>query len=337
MYKNILSIFFSFFCQAYYLFGPGSIMQLINNIDKFKTKYKNPVITIGNFDGVHLGHQALLHEVIEKAEELNGTSMAMTFEPHPTRVLKPDYYLPLITLYEQKVELIEKSGIDVLVCLPFNRKFASITANDFIDNLLLETIAIKAIVVGKDYSFGKNREGNIHLLKKYASQKGFEVIVSNWIPVSGNCPVRISSTKIRELVLDGKVAEVPQLLGRFYQIRGIVVPGRNRGGRLLCCPTANINLKDELCPKRGVYAVIVECLNCKYKGVANIGYSPTFTDQQFTVEVHILNFNKDIYEQQIRVNFITRIRDEKKFFNINELAEQIKKDIKKADAILPEP
>ena len=110
MYKNILIIFFSFFCQAYYLFGPGSIMQLINNIDNFKIKYKNPVITIGNFDGVHLGHQALLHEVIEKAEELNGTSMVMTFEPHPTRVLKPDYYLPLITLYEQKVELIEKSG-----------------------------------------------------------------------------------------------------------------------------------------------------------------------------------------------------------------------------------
>ncbi|MCD6225110.1 MAG: bifunctional riboflavin kinase/FAD synthetase [Deltaproteobacteria bacterium] len=311
-------------------------MRLINNIKNFNTKYKNPVITIGNFDGVHLGHQALLHEVIEKADELNGTSMAMTFEPHPMRVLKSDRYLPLITLYEQKIELIEKSGIDVLICLPFNRQFASIAADDFIDNLLLDTIGIKAILVGKDYTFGKNRVGNINLLKKHASQKGFEVIVSNWIPVSGNCPLRISSTKIRKLVLDGKIEEARQLLGRFYQIRGVVVPGRNRGGRLLGCPTANINLRDELCPKMGVYAVIVECLNYKYKGVANIGYSPTFTDQRFTVEVHILNFNENIYKQQIRVNFIKHIRDEKKFSNINELSKQIKKDIKKADELLPD-
>ena len=336
MYEHVLNIFFYFFCQAYYLLGSGIIMQLINNIKNFNTKYKNPVITIGNFDGVHLGHQALLHEVIEKADELNGTSMAMTFEPHPMRVLKSDRYLPLITLYEQKIELIEKSGIDVLICLPFNREFASITADDFIDNLLLETIGIKAIVVGKDYTFGKGRVGNINLLKKYASEKGFEVIVSNWIPVSGNCPARISSTKIRELVLDGKIEEARQLLGRFYQIRGMVVPGRDRGGRLLGCPTANINLKDELCPKMGVYAVIVECLNYKYKGVANIGYSPTFTDQQFTVEVHILNFNENIYEQQIRVNFIKRIRNEKKFSTINELSKQIKKDIKKEDELLPD-
>jgi len=311
-------------------------MQLINSIENFKTKYKNPVITIGNFDGVHLGHKALLDEVIKKADELNGTSMAMTFEPHPKRVLKYDCYLPLITLYEQKIELFEKSGIDVLICVPFNKQFASISADEFINNLLLETIGIKAIVVGKDYTFGKNRVGNINLLKKNASQKGFEVIVSNWIPVSGNGPVRISSTKIRKLVLDGKIEEAQQLLGRFYQIRGMVVPGRNRGGRLLGCPTANINLKDELCPKRGVYAVIVECMNGKYKGVANIGYSPTFIDQQFTVEVHILNFNKDIYKQQIKVNFIKRIRDEKKFSNINELSEQIKKDIQKANELQPD-
>ena len=311
-------------------------MQLISNIKDFKTKCKNPVITIGNFDGVHLGHQALLHEVIKKADEINGTSMAMTFEPHPKRVLKSDRHLPLITLYEQKIELFEKSGIDVLVCIPFNRQFASISADEFINNLLLETIGIKAIVIGKDYTFGKNRAGNINLLKQYASQKGFEVIVSNWIPVSGSCPVRISSTKIRELVLDGKIEEAQQLLGRFYQIRGIVVQGRGRGGKLLGCPTANINLKDELCPKMGVYAVIVECLNDKYKGVANIGYSPTFTDQQFTVEVHILDFNKDIYKQQIKVNFVKRIRDEKKFANISELSKQIKTDIHKAEELLPD-
>lgn len=310
-------------------------MQVVDNIKNLKNKYKNPVITIGNFDGIHLGHQALLHAVMEKADKIDGTSMVMTFEPHPMRVLRSDQYLPLITLFEQKTELIEKLGIDVLICIPFTKQFASITADDFIDKLLLKLIGIKAIVVGKDYTFGKNRKGNVDLLKTHGLSKNFEVIVSNWIPVSGDHPLRISSTKIRELVLAGQVEETRQLLGRFYQIRGKVTPGRNRGGRLLGCPTANIELKDELCPKMGVYAVIVECTYGKFKGVANIGYSPTFSDQQFTVEAHLLNFNKNIYEQQIRINFIKRIRSEKKFANINELSNQIQNDIQKADDLLP--
>lgn len=305
-------------------------MELIKHIDTIEKPYKNAVITIGNFDGVHIGHQALFHEVIEKADTIDGTSIVMTFEPHPVRVLKQNGHLPLITLYEQKIELIENSGVDVLICVPFTEEFAAISAKTFVEDILLKSIGMKAIVVGKDYTFGRNREGDIDLLKTYANNLGFEVVVADWIQTSKNWPGRISSTRTRELVEEGKVDEAQKLLGRYYQIRGVVTTGRNRGGRLLGFPTANITLHDELCPKNGVYAVAVDCMGEIFQGVANIGYSPTFDDNVFSVEVHILDFNENIYGQKIRVDFVKRIRDEKKFSNISKLSDQIKKDIVKA-------
>ncbi len=308
-------------------------MELIEQIEKITKPYKNAVVTIGNFDGVHLGHQALFQKVIEKSKEINGPSVAVTFEPHPMRVLKKNDHPPLITLYEQKKELIESSGIDVLICIPFSKDFAALTATEFVEDLLVSRIGMKAIVVGEDYTFGKDREGNLDLLKKFSMHLGFEVVVVNWIQLT-DWPDRISSTRIRKLVMEGKLAEAQKLLGRYYQIRGIVASGRNRGGRLLGFPTANINLHDELCPKTGVYAVTVEHMDKNYKGVANIGYSPTFEDRVFTVEVHILDFDKDLLGLKIRVNFIKRLRDEIKFSSISDLSEQIKKDIGKARTIL---
>jgi riboflavin kinase/FMN adenylyltransferase len=309
-------------------------MDLVEHIDKIEKPYNKAVITIGNFDGVHIGHQALFHEVIEKADAIDGTSIVMTFEPHPVRVLKQNGHPPLITLYEQKVELIESSGIDVLICVPFTLEFAAISAKDFVEDILLTRIGMKAIVVGEDYTFGKDRKGNIKLLQTYAKNHGFEVIVADWILTLNKRRDRISSTRTRELVMAGRVTEAQKLLGRYYQIRGVVTTGRNRGGRLLGFPTANIILQDELSPKTGVYAVTVELESNIHKGVANIGYSPTFDDHIFTVEVHILDFNENIYDRKIRVNFIQRIRDEKKFSNISELSDQIKKDIVKARNIL---
>ena len=309
-------------------------MELIKHIDKIEKPYKNAVITIGNFDGVHLGHQALFHEVIEKAEAINGTSIVLTFEPHPVRVLKQNGNLSLITIYAQKIELIENSGVDVLICVPFTKEFATISAKAFVQDVLLKSIGMKAIVVGKDYTFGKNREGNIDLLKIYAKNLGFEVIVADWIHTSKNWPGRISSTRTRELIMEGKVDEAQKLLGRYYQIRGEVTTGRNRGGKLLGFPTANIIPENELCPKNGIYAVTVEYSGKIYQGVANIGFSPTFDDHIFSVEVHILDFNENIYGKKIRVNFVQRIRGEKKFSSISELSDQIKKDIVKARNIL---
>jgi riboflavin kinase/FMN adenylyltransferase len=309
-------------------------MKIIDGLKNISQPFKNAVITIGNFDGVHIGHQALFHEVIEKAAAIDGTSIAMTFEPHPLRVLQKNSLPPLITVYEQKNELIGRTGIDVLICIPFTREFAALSAEEFIKDLLVTKIGLRVIVVGKDYTFGRNREGNLSVLKSYASELGYEVIVADWIKAEREVTDRISSTKIRELIMAGEVEPARKMLGRHYQIRGLVVKGRDRGGKLLGIPTANINLQDELCPKTGIYAVTVEHHQQLYKGVANIGYSPTFDDNQFTVEVHLLNFSETIYDQKIRVNFIQRIRDEKKFAGIADLKEQIHEDIKTASKIL---
>ncbi|MFO7716798.1 bifunctional riboflavin kinase/FAD synthetase [Desulfosarcina sp.] len=309
-------------------------MEIIQDIETIKEPFPSAVITIGNFDGVHIGHQALFHEVLERADALGGTAIAMTFEPHPIRVITRNGHPPLITLYEQKTELIEKAGIDVLICIPFTMDFAALSARIFVEDILVRRIGMKAIVVGQDYTFGNRREGNVKLLKRYAEELDFEVIVADWIQSSTVDNDRISSTAIRELVMDGQMEKAGKMLGRDYQIRGTVAHGRDRGGKLLGIPTANINLQDELCPKVGVYAVIVQYDGQRYSGVANIGYSPTFDDHVFTVEVHILDFKKDLYNQTIMVNFVQRLRDEKKFSGIAELVEQIKQDIGDAREIL---
>lgn len=309
-------------------------MKIIQDIETIQEPFKSAVITIGNFDGVHIGHQALFHEVIELADAMDGTAIAITFEPHPIRVITRNGHPPLITLYEQKAELIEKTGIDVLICIPFTMDFATISARSFVEDILVRRIGMKAIVVGQDYTFGNKREGNVALLKRYADEMGFKVVVADWIQSSTVDNDRISSTAIRELVSDGQMEKAGRMLGRNYQIRGTVAHGRDRGGKLLGIPTANINLYDELCPKAGVYAVIVNHDGMRYQGVANIGYSPTFDDHVFTVEAHILDFKKDIYGQKIMVNFVQRLRDEKKFANISELVDQIRQDIADAREIL---
>ncbi len=308
-------------------------MQIIENFEKIKKPFKNSVITIGNFDGVHTGHQHLFKKVLKIADKIDGTAIAITFKPHPARVLKNNIYLPLITLYEQKTELIAKAGIDVLICIPFTKEFASISADFFLKNILVEQIGTKAIVIGNDYAFGKNREGNIDFLKKYQKPLDFDIFVIDWQKTEGQ-NTKISSTFIREVVQKGLIEKAAKALGRYYQIRGKVERGRDRGGKLLGFPTANINLTDELSPKKGVYAVTIEIDKYIYKGVANIGFSPTFSDHVFTVEVHILDFSQNIYDKKIKINFVSRLREEKKFNNIEELAKQIGKDILIAKQIL---
>ncbi len=309
-------------------------MKIFNKIEAIEIPFKNAVVTIGNFDGVHIGHQALFHTVIEKADAIDGTSVAITFDPHPMRVLNKGNQLPLITLKEQKTELIAKSGIEALLHIPFTTDFAAISPRQFVEELLIDQVGMKAIIVGRDYTFGRNREGNLDLLKQWAPKLGYEVAVVDWIQTANGVTGRISSTRIRELVMDGKMGEARRLLGRYYQIRGEVASGRNRGGRLLGFPTANINLQDELSPKRGIYAVTVQHESRIFAGVANIGYSPTFDDNIFTVEVHILDFHKNIYGDSIKVNFVQRLRDEIKFDGIEALSAQIRRDVTQARKIL---
>lgn len=306
-------------------------MKVVKDLKEISKPFKNAVVTIGNFDGVHIGHQALFRQVTEKADSLGGTSVVITFEPHPIRVLNCNKHFPLITLYEQKVELIGATGIDTLVCVPFTREFAATPARTFVKEFLCETIGMKAVIVGPDYSFGLKREGDVSLLREMGMILGFDVIISGWVDLESR---RISSTEIRNLVREGHVEEAGKLLGRHYQVRGVVIPGRDRGGRLLGFPTANLRLYDELCPKGGVYAVTVEYNETTYEGVANIGYSPTFDNGKFSVEVHVLDFQQDIYDRPIRVNFVLRLRGEKKFPGPEALAGQIRQDIERAREIL---
>jgi riboflavin kinase/FMN adenylyltransferase len=309
-------------------------MKVFHSLQDIQQPFHRAVVTIGNFDGVHLGHQALFHEVTARAESIGGTSVAMTFEPHPMRVLHPNNHPPLITILEQKIELIQRADLDVMICVPFTREFAALTPREFVEDVLIRRIGMVAVVVGKDYTFGRNREGNVGLLRTFAELFDFELIAAEWIQSNRSLAGRISSTKIREMIMDGRVDEVQPLLGRYYQIRGTVTTGRNRGGKLLGFPTANIKLQDELCPKTGVYAVTVECRQQLHDGVANIGYSPTFDDHIFTVEVHILDFEDNVYDRKIRVNFIKRIREELKFSSVTELSEKIKSDVREARDIL---
>jgi riboflavin kinase/FMN adenylyltransferase len=302
-------------------------MNVIYNLENLRRPLKNPVLTIGNFDGVHRGHLALFEKVKERAEALHGQSAVMTFEPHPIQVMKPSSGPLLITPTPQKLELIEEAGIEVLLCLPFTREFAAITARDFVKNILVDGIGIKELVVGYDYTFGRNREGNISLLREMGDQLGFVVHLVG--PVHVNHTL-VSSTSIRNLVQEGKLDEAKVLLGRDYQLQGRVVKGHNRGGRLLGFPTANLQIKDELLPRVGVYAVTVVVDGKMYNGVTNVGYNPTFGDTPLTVETHILDFSRDLLGKTIKVNFVKRLRDEKTFRSIEELSEQISRDIRQA-------
>jgi riboflavin kinase/FMN adenylyltransferase len=306
------------------------IMAEYYGLEQIKHNNGNTIVTIGNFDGVHKGHQELIKLAITKGKEKNLRTMAVTFDPHPIKCIKPGDHPPIITPLEQKIELLSQFGIDDILVIKFSTEFANLTAVEFTENILVNILKVKGIVVGKDYMFGKNRKGNITLLKEYGKKHGFEIYIPEFVKFSDK---RISSTLIRKAVMSGKLDEAKTMLGRFYQIRGTVVHGRNRGNKI-GFPTANLELIDELCPKTGVYAVIPEIDEVKYKGVANIGYSPTFGDHKFTVEVHLLDFKEDLYGRKIKVNFIQRLRGEKKFSGIDELSQQISKDVLQAKELV---
>ena len=305
-------------------------MKVISSLEDIKEPFAYAVITVGNFDGVHIGHQGLLKEVKKRADKMSGTSIVLTFEPHPLKVLK-EKKIPLITPFERKIELIEKLGIDVVICLPFTREFSKVSAREFVEEILLKKIGMKEIVVGYDYTFGHKREGNIDLLKKLGDELGFKVCILGPILVDN---MIVSSTRIRNLIMEGELEKVKTLLNRYYQVSGEVIAGHDRGGRLLGFPTANLKLVNEVFPKNGVYVVEVIYNNKVYGGVTNIGFKPTFGNDALSVETHILDFDQNIYGKKIKLNFIKRLRNEKRFSSIEALAAQIKRDIEEARKIL---
>ncbi|MGB3211612.1 MAG: bifunctional riboflavin kinase/FAD synthetase [Desulforhopalus sp.] len=306
-------------------------MKIFKNIEDITEPFTNACVTIGNFDGVHLGHQQLFATVVKKARAISGTSVVITFDPHPLQILLKGG-IKLISTSEQKAELIELSGIDVLLVIPFTKEFARTTADTFVTDLLVKKLGVKELVVGYDYAFGKGRSGNIDFLKAQGRLYNFPVTVVEACYMDGQL---VSSTKVREQVREGNMVAAKELLGRSYQIRGTVRIGKQRGGKVIGYPTANLKFDEEdLVPRHGVYVTQVFCEGRCYGGVLNIGYNPTFGEEQLVAETHIFDFNEDIYGKPIKVNLLKFLRGEKKFSGPQELAEQIAKDVLMAKKIL---
>ena len=284
------------------------------------------MLTLGNFDGVHLGHQAIFKKVVERAREISGTSVAFTFEPHPLKVLSPDRSPQLLNTFHGKLRLFEVAGIEVVICANFTRVFADQHPEDFAREVLHKQIGVKEVYVGYDYAFGKGREGSIESLKRMGQTHGFKVGVIEPVQVDG---VVVSSSTIRDLITSGRVEEGARLLGRHYTIEGEVVHGSHRG-HTLGFPTANIKSNNELIPAFGVYAVLARVEGRTLKGVASIGIRPTFDGGPVSMEVFLFEFSEDLYGKEMEVAFVKRLRGEEKFSDVEALVHQIQKDVQNA-------
>jgi riboflavin kinase/FMN adenylyltransferase len=304
-------------------------MEVIKGLENLKRSFRNPVVTLGNFDGVHLGHQQIFKRVKEEASKTYGEGVVITFEPHPLKVLAPEKFLPLLTPFRKKMMLIEKSGIETVLCIDFSFPFSEIPPLEFIKNILVQKVKVRKVIIGYNYHFGKGQRGDAQTLKDTGKVFDFEVEVVKPFKVGQTI---VSSSKIRNLIQRGEVEEASTLLGRDYPIIGKVVEGAKRG-QTLGFPTANLEISDELYPKAGVYAVEVEWDRQRFNGLANVGFNPTFSsgqtekERRFSLEVYILNFHQEIYGEEIQVNFKKGIRDEIHFESPSHLINQIQKDI----------
>ncbi len=308
-------------------------MKVYHDIQSFP-KLPFPIVTTGTFDGVHLGHCTIL-EKLKSYRLISGhETVVITFNPHPRLVLQPnDNQLELLNSLDEKIELLSKQGIDHLLVIPFDKKFAALSSLEFIQQILVQTIGTKKLVIGYDHHFGKNREGSFENLQQTGHQYGFEV---EEIPAKDIDHVAISSTKIREALHNGDIITANKFLGYQYMMEGTVVKGRQLGNTI-GFPTANLEIigQRKLIPQNGVYAVTVSVENSIYKGMMNIGNRPTVEANGDTkVEVHILNFSGNIYGKKLQISCVDRIRDEKKFTSLDELKSQLKDDKNQIKSLL---
>lgn len=310
-------------------------MQLIEDISAFKAP-DSSVVTSGTFDGVHYGHQKILKKVVRAAKERNFKSVVITFWPHPRFVLKKGHdELKLLTTFEEKARLIEISGIDYLVKIPFTKEFSELSSDEFIRQVLVDKINTKKLVIGYDHRFGKNREGGFDYLKENSGKYGFEV---EEIPRQDIEHVGVSSTKIRTAITNGQIHEATEFLGRPYSLSGFVKDG-DRIGRSIGFPTANIDVPEsyKLIPADGAYAVLLDYKGETLKGMLNIGQRPTVSGEERRIEVNIFEFNEDIYNERLTIHFIKLLRREQKFDGIDQLRAQLERDRQAAHEILNAP
>lgn len=284
-----------------------------------------PVVTLGAFDGIHRGHRELLNRVNSIAREKNGTGILLTFEPHPQHAIAPGTAPPLLTLRDEKLPLLEETGLQTVVILPFNRELSEMEAEDFVREVLVNAIGVRFLLLGHDHAFGQGRRGRPELLKRLAPELGFELEVVEAVRDNGN---PITSTLIRRLLAEGDVEQTGELLGRPYGIRGLVEKGAQRG-KELGYPTANLAIPyhEKCIPGDGIYAVQAIVRGVMHPGACNVGVRPTFGAQSRSVEVHLLDFNDDIYGEFVEILFRSRLRDELAFKSIEDLREQIEKDV----------
>ena len=283
------------------------------------------MVTTGVFDGVHLGHKVIVSSLIAAAKNNNGVSLLVTFDPHPRFVLQENCDLKLINTLDEKIYLLEKSGIDYLLIIPFTKEFSNISSLEFVKDILVNQLKTKKLIIGYDHHFGKNREGSFEHLKQFGPIYGFDV---QEIPVQDVNNINVSSTKIRMALEEGNLSLAKQLLGYSYFLSGEVVKG-NQNGQKIGFPTANISLINEvkIIPKNGVYAVNVIAKGKEYQGMLNIGYRPTVLGNNLlSVEVNLFNFSENLYGDKIKVEFIKRIREEIKFESLESLKFQLQKD-----------
>jgi riboflavin kinase/FMN adenylyltransferase len=304
-------------------------MDILRGIEEIKRPFTNPVVALGNFDGVHLGHQKIFKKVMEDAREIGGEGVVVTFEPHPLKILSPSRCPPLLTPFRKKMAFIEQSGIRTVLCIEFTPALSRLSPLEFVENVLMKRISPRKVVVGFNYHFGQKKSGDAKMLKTLCKPFHVEVDIVEPLVIDG---MAVSSSRIRELIKSGRMQEASRLLGRDYLVLGKVIEGAKRG-RTLGFPTANLEVTDEVYPPNGVYAVDVMSGGARYHGLANIGRNPTFqtppgaSANPLSLEVYILNFDQMIYGEEIQVNFRRRVRDEIRFESSAQLVEQIQKDV----------
>lgn len=297
-------------------------MTIIKSLDEV-INVENTVVTIGNFDGIHKGHIKLIKEAVKEAKTKNYKSVVFTFENHPMRYFRADSIKHIIT-NEEKVKIFKDLGVDIVFMIPFDEYMTKISATDFVKTILHEKLKCKMVIVGHDFTFARNKEGNASLLESLGKKYNMKVKVIEPIKIKGR---RVSSSYIRNLINDGNVSEIKDFLGRNYFLEGEVIHAR-KIGRTIGFPTANLKAEDKLIiPKNGIYAVKVYIKNKVYYGATNIGYNPTVNGRALSIETNIIDFDEEIYGEIIKVEFLDRIRDEKKFNSLDELKSQLRKDV----------
>lgn len=300
-------------------------MKVFRSFEEFAGLSRHSALAIGNFDGLHLGHQKILKFLVRQAKRQKLLSCVLTFSPHPEKIFGPDKVCMIQTL-EQRLEGIENIGVEATLVVPFNRRFANLRPRDFVEKVLVHAAAVRTVIIGENFRFGKKREGDIPALCRYGDELGFEV---HAVPQVRKNRTIVSSSHIRDLLKQGAVEDAVPLLGRFYEIEGDVISGAGRG-KTLGFPTANVQSPNEIVP-RGVFLTLLGVEGKPRPALTNVGVRPTFGRKKLTIEAHILNFRKNIYGESVKIGFLKKLRDERAFASPEDLSRQLQKDMDAAE------